>query len=154
MSRPPEPVIDLDLYNSDPAEAEHDAGRGWSSPEWQRLRRVPLRRWLIALLLPVLLATVDVPPRQPPLVPLWEPSARLIAAHGIGYGIAAVAGVPTLTGYRLADGAVRWRQPLPGDVRSGPDLVGDVLLVDSGDAPGGESVLAVDSGTGQVRWRR
>lgn len=152
MSRPSEPVIDLGVYSSDP---EPGADQGGWGPEWQRLRQVPRRRWLIALVLPALLATVDVPPQPPPLVPLWEPPVPLTAAHGTtGYGVVQVDGVPTLTGYRLADGAVRWRQPLPGDVRSGPDLAGDMLLVGSRDAPGGESVLAIDSGTGRVQWRR
>src|SRR5690606_39539613 len=79
--------IDLGVYRFDPAsgpEGRDPPGRPW--PEWWRLRRVPPRRWLAALLVPVLLFTVDSVPRQPSLGPPWEAPSQLIASGATRYG--------------------------------------------------------------------
>lgn len=171
MTQRPESVIDLGVYQFDP-DASDDLGpeihRGGWGLEWRRLRQVPsrlrqvlarLRRvpprwWLAALLAPVLLATLESAPRQSSLVPLWEAPGQLVASGDIAYAITRVDGVPVLTAYQVADGAVGWEQPLPAGDWAMPDLLGDLLLVRRHDGQGTAWVVAIDAGTGRVRWQR
>lgn len=144
--------IDLGVYRFDPdsgPEGCDPPGRSW--PEWRRLRRVPPRRWLAALLVPVLLFTVDSVPRQPSLVPLWEAPSQLIASGATGYGLVPSGDGATIAAYRLADGEVRWKYRAPGVGWAGLSLVGDTLLVSNWSLA---SVVALDAATGQERWWR
>ena len=160
VSHSSEALIDLGVYAFDPdADAEPVADRGGFGPEWQRLRRalprlrrVPPRRWLVGLLVPLLLTTVDSAPPRPALVPLWDAGGFLVASGDTAYGLEQAAGAATVTAYRLADGAVRWERRLPGTAWSGPDPLGDVLLLSELDERTHASVTAVDATTGQVRW--
>src|SRR5690554_7517955 len=97
--------IDLGVYRFDPdsgPEGCDPPGRSW--PEWRRLRRVPPRRWLAALLVPVLLFTVDSGPRQPARVPRWEAARRLLASGAAGYGMVTFGDGATFDAGRVAGG--------------------------------------------------
>ncbi|GAA0801958.1 outer membrane protein assembly factor BamB family protein [Spirilliplanes yamanashiensis] len=145
-----EPVIDLGTLAGDAPDDD-----AYPRPTWRSLLR-PDRRVLAALVAAVCLLTVGAsarvaPPRLRPVAVLdYQQNGTFDLTADSAYVV--VGGErPTLSAYRLADGARRWSVPLEwpsAGVNARPEA--GVVLVAGGD----RVTIALDTATGAERWRQ
>jgi outer membrane protein assembly factor BamB len=150
-------TIDLGLYHSGREPEPEGYGPG---PGQARLRRAGVRRWLLAALVAVALATLGggAVPAPVALTPLWSLPARANAS-GLGeedlYAIEETDQGWVLTARRLADGSPRWTTPLRGDLADWfgvVEVAGGVPMVRT-PGPDGAETTGFDPATGQPNWR-
>jgi PQQ-like domain len=122
-------------------------------------RRPPDLRALVAVLVVLALVVIgaDAPPRRPLLVPVASvpggTGTSIAVTAGELYVTQVVAGRPTLSGYRLPGGRLRWRVPLAGGVAAALTVLprsGVLLAVEVGGAT--PRLRALDSGSGRQLW--
>lgn len=149
-------TIDLgELHSDDPPRP----GGGW--PLWERLRRSGRHRFhLVGGALVVVLLLALTGGAAGPVLTKLRPAFQVADFSSFSFDdehlyvfTGALRGEPpTLTAYRLPDGEVRWRSPLPVGARGASlRMVGDLVLI-MWEGSGGAQISRLDPSTGELLW--